>query len=170
MLKGVTMGLIVETGAGLSTANSYATADEGDSYFDGMLETVWDAASSDAKDAALMKATIYIDGAYQDRFQGVRKTETQALEWPRSGVLDHGYLVSDAIVPLRVKWATCQAALRSLSGDLTPDVKEQVVEIQVGPIKKTVKSAGISPKYPVVERLLRPILFPSATGQMVVGR
>lgn len=164
------MGLIVETGEGLPDANSYATATEADAYFDGMMETVWETATSVAKDAALIKATIYIDGTYQNRFNGLKKTNTQALEWPRVGATEHGYAIEDYIIPKRLKWATFQAALRALSGELAPDIKDVVTEIQVGPIRKVVAPGSGSPKYPVVEQLLRPILNESSAGQILVGR
>ena len=45
--------LIVETGAGLSTANSYATAAEATTYFDNLsTATVWTSATTEQKEKA----------------------------------------------------------------------------------------------------------------------
>ena len=45
--------------------------------------TAWAAATTDAKNRALYTATQRLD---RERFIGARSTDTQALQWPRTGV------------------------------------------------------------------------------------
>jgi len=50
--------LVKETGTGLSNANSYADAAEGDAYHEGHLyASSWTGASTGTKEAALVMAT-----------------------------------------------------------------------------------------------------------------
>ena len=79
--------LVKETGAGLSTANSYATVAEATSYHEGHLYgTVWTAATAGQQASALVMATRLIDSLF--RFSGYRANEAQALQWPRAWVPD----------------------------------------------------------------------------------
>jgi len=54
---------------------------------DGMVEnddvTAWASATTDQKNRALYSATQRLD---RERFLGARATDTQALQWPRTGV------------------------------------------------------------------------------------
>jgi len=60
--------LILETGAGLANANSYATVAESDAYHDGHLyATAWTGATSGNKAAALVMATRLIDADNKKR-------------------------------------------------------------------------------------------------------
>jgi hypothetical protein len=74
--------LVKEDGTGLANANSYASVADGDSYFEAHLyASVWTAATSGTKAAALVMATRLVDSQFQ--FHGFRANETQALQWPR---------------------------------------------------------------------------------------
>lgn len=93
----------------------------------------------------------------------------QNTQWPRQGCVDYnGDTVYD--VPLAVKWATCEGALRVLAGtSLQPDYDPAVVtagavvaeqSVEVGPIRKTTSydtKLGLSffPSIPHIDRLLR---------------
>src|SRR5512137_2573590 len=118
--------LIKETGAGLVNANSYASAADGDAYHDGHLyATAWTAATTANKEKALVFATRLIDAERQ--FNGVKVTETQALQWPRVDCPDPdgaaessevAVLPSDAVPPAFVR-ATCELARELLIQDRT---------------------------------------------------
>ena len=117
--------LIKEDGTGLSDANAYANAADGDAYFDGHLyASAWTAATTANKEAALVFATRLIDAEYQ--FHGYSANAEQALSWPRqrcpdpdeSRDDDDGYLPSDA-VPKKVVQATCEMARELLILDRT---------------------------------------------------
>ncbi len=112
--------LIKETGAGLTDANAYANAADGDAYHDGHLyATPWTAATLANREAALVMATRLIDGQFQ--FDGVKASEAQALQWPREDCHDpdgDDELPSDA-VPKAVIEATCEMARELLIVDRT---------------------------------------------------
>jgi hypothetical protein len=112
--------LIKETGAGLTNANAYADAADGEAYHEGHLyASAWTAATLANKDAALVMATRLIDGQYQ--FGGVKANETQALQWPRRQCRIPDYedeLPADS-VPKAVVEATCELARELLVVDRT---------------------------------------------------
>lgn len=111
------MDLIKETGAGLTTANSYADVDDGDLYHEGRLFVIdWTSASDDDKEAALIWATKLIDKLVA--WNGIVVTKTQALAWPRQSVLNaEGYYLSQTIVPQDLIDATCEFARYLITSD-----------------------------------------------------
>ena len=126
--------LIKETGAGLSDANSYATAADGDAYHDGHLyAATWTAATTGSKEKALVMATRLIDGLFQ--FNGFKRMSTQALQWPRrecrdpdieNGVvpgllLVRGPFLDETKVPALVVNATCELARALMTEDRADD-------------------------------------------------
>ena len=68
-------------------ANSYLTLADAQSLIDGLVEdadvVVWASATTDQKNRALYTAAQRID---RERFLGARVNDTQAMQWPRSGV------------------------------------------------------------------------------------
>ena len=124
--------LIKETGAGLSDANSYASAADGDAYHDGHLyASSWTAAVTGSKEKALVMATRLIDGLFQ--FDGFKRLSAQALQWPRrecrdpdieTGVIPglllvRGPYLDETKVPVVVMNATCELARALLVEDRT---------------------------------------------------
>jgi hypothetical protein len=104
----------------LPTANSYASAADGDAYHAGHLyASAWTAATTETKEKALLMATRLIDAEFA--FMGVRAVEGQALQWPRSGCPDRdtGEDVPDNVVPAAVEVATCELARELLIADRT---------------------------------------------------
>lgn len=81
------MAITITATAGSASANSYQTLADANAIIEGLVEdddvTAWSSASDDAKNRALFTATIRID---RERFLGARATDTQALQWPRTGV------------------------------------------------------------------------------------
>ena len=81
------MALVVEDGTGKSNANTYISQSDADSYFSSRDNpTAWTGLSSAKKDAALIYATVTLDGMWD--FVGTVTTSTQSLAWPRDGVWD----------------------------------------------------------------------------------
>lgn len=107
----------------------------------------------------------------------VPSTTDQQTQWPRQGVVDfNGDTVYD--VPLAVKQATAELALRVLSGTvLQPDYDPNIVTQggvvqsftkQVGPLRKQVTydtklGLGFFPDFPIVTRML------AKAGLLVAG-
>jgi hypothetical protein len=113
------MTLTVESGAGDAGADAYVSLTYADAYFDARSNTTWAAATDDAKEAAIRYATAYIDTIA--RYKGVKTLSTQALEFPRTDLVDwSGYTITG--LPTRVQQATCELALRALSEDLYVDL------------------------------------------------
>lgn len=80
------MTLVVETGQGLSTANSYATVAEYTTFLDDRgNETISDADDTE-KEFALIKAVDYLQQRFRLLWKGARANSTQRLDWPRRGV------------------------------------------------------------------------------------
>jgi hypothetical protein len=81
------MAITIDATIGGASANSYQTLADAQSIVDGMVQdadvTAWAAATTDAKNRALYTATQRLD---RERFIGARSTDTQALQWPRTGV------------------------------------------------------------------------------------
>ena len=81
------MAVTIDATAGGASANSYLTLSDAQDIVDGMVEdadvTAWASATTDQKNRALYTATQRLD---RERFIGARATNTQALQWPRTGV------------------------------------------------------------------------------------
>jgi hypothetical protein len=116
------MALVVEDGTALSNSNSYASEDTLDTYCDDRGIVL---ADGDAE-AALVRASQWIDSTYRFQFSGIRvKLRAQAMEWPRVGVIDgSGFYVAFDQIPTEIVKATCEAAIRELAepGSLAPDL------------------------------------------------
>jgi hypothetical protein len=113
------MLLIREDGSGKPDANSYATALEGDAYHEGHLYAAdWSATLAERKEAALIMATRLIDAFF--RFRGERAGSSQALQWPRSKVVDAcGESVAADVVPDAVRDAAIETARELIKADRT---------------------------------------------------
>lgn len=112
------MSFVVEDGSGLSDSNSYGTVEEADAYFTDRLIADWPGEDSEEiKQAALIKATDYIEGRFGSLFIGIKASSSQSLSWPR---IYAGNFDEDEI-PIKLKKANFEYALRALSGDLAPD-------------------------------------------------
>lgn len=150
------MPLTVEDGTGLATADSYASRADADTYHAARGNAAWSAASTDARDAALRKATQYLDTRY--RWVGSRLTVTQALEWPRYFVPRLGYPSGWPQAP--VVHACIELALRALTVDLLADDEgRDVLSEQVGPISVTYGPTGGGVRYPVADLLVSPLVL-----------
>ena len=81
------MAVTIDATAGGADANSYITLSDAQAIVDGMVEdadvTAWASATDDQKNRALYTATQRLD---RERFIGAKATNTQALQWPRTGV------------------------------------------------------------------------------------
>lgn len=81
------MAVAINATVGDANANSYLTLAAAQTIIDGFVldadVTAWASATTDAKNRALFTATQRLD---RERFLGARATDTQALQWPRTGV------------------------------------------------------------------------------------
>jgi hypothetical protein len=134
---------VVETGDGIENANAYITVEWADAYFLDRLGQEW-VASIPIKQAAIIKATDYIETRYSTKFLGIRqdvyqtKTVIQGLSWPRCRAFFNGLLLTG--VPDLLKRATAEYAVRALTADLVPDITK--TDKSKFEVKKTVVTVG----------------------------
>ena len=81
------MAITIDATVGGASANSYITLADANSIIEGLVAdddvVAWGNSTDDQKNRALFSSTQRID---REKFLGARVADTQALEWPRSGV------------------------------------------------------------------------------------
>jgi hypothetical protein len=81
------MAIVIVATPGAANANSYLTLAEAQAIIDGFVQDAdvqhWGSGNTDSRNRALFTATQRLD---RERFLGARATDTQALQWPRTGV------------------------------------------------------------------------------------
>lgn len=113
--------LVIETGTGITGANSYISLADAETYFEGRLNaSVWTAATTANKNIALAQATRTLDA--NSRWLGTMvDPANQALEWPREEIEIDGAEWPATEIPQAVRNATAELALFLLSSDRTTD-------------------------------------------------
>lgn len=150
------MPLTLIATAGSSTANTYADIDTANAHFEGRtFATTWTDATDDTKGAALVQATQILDRL---EWRGYKVNSTQALRWPRSGVLDQdGYEVDWDTIPSWLERATAELAMALMATDRTGDTADDYKRIKVGPIELDVNTAQVGQLIPAhVLSIIRP--------------
>ncbi len=140
--------LVVETGAGLSTANSLYTVAEGDAFAeDHFYSSAWTSLGADDKrKLAIMGSRVVAEEVTWD---GSAATSTQALPWPRYDTRDRqGNMIASNTVPNEVKLAAWLTSLALADEDRTEDPLYGFSELQAGPIKAKVDKHHEAPVLP----------------------
>jgi len=166
------MALIVETGAGVVTANSYITRAEFDTYAELMN---WDIStySDEQVEAAIVRATRAID--QWQVWQGVRTYESeQGLYWPRkAGSMQNGVFVSDSYmteivdgeglpiaideIPTQIEQAVAEATYREIvaPASMQPDNSQRIKMLKAGSVAiEYDMSSSVNTSYSVIDDLL----------------
>lgn len=167
------MAFLAEDGTGLAEANSLCDVAFADAYFDDRNVVTW-AGTDPAKQAALVRATDYVESRFSGLFKGVRNSDLQGLSFPRDATTE---------VPVGIKKAIAEYALRALTGTtLLPDpvidpsgVGVERTRKKVGPIEKETRYQIQGPgaarmlfrPYPAADSLIRPFL--KITGGVIRG-
>ena len=165
------MTIEVEDGSAKSNAECFISVADADIYFAARNLTLWadvDVSESE-KEGALRRATGYMQQVYRMKWAGYRKTDAQALDWPRElvprpdgpGQYQGGLLVSyypNDAVPREVQHACAELAFRALFGELAPDVdrvtkreKVDVIEVEYA------DGFSVTKRYRAVDNLLAPL-------------
>ena len=152
-------------------ADSYVALVEADAWHTDRGHAAWTGADG-VKETALRRATSWIDATFGFRFSGAKASgRAQSLAWPRIGATDaDGLAISSDEIPVEIKRATFEAALRELvsPGSLNPDIVPVTttggavkrVRKKVGPLEtETEYTEGGSsemsqPIFPVIEGIL----------------
>jgi hypothetical protein len=204
------INLVYESGAGLGSSNAYVSPNSqtyadgsifgADQYFVDRMSTgpgqLWfppaptnddPDPNADIKKACLIKASFFLDYFWRAWFKGQKKTQQQALCWPRVGAtIDEGaydtavvfwpgygkslstFIIGTNEIPIQVKMCCAELASRSAAlgnwaypGELAPDITgdDFVIQEKIGPIDVTYKRE--KPTVTILrfcEMLLAPIL------------
>jgi hypothetical protein len=115
------MAFVVETGAVVANANAYMTDVEFTSFHEDRMVSVGDWTATEQQ-AAIIRATDYLDKRFGTKFRGFKKDSNQTLQWPRLDVDDDsGYRVDSDVIPAHLKNACAEYALLALRlGPLLP--------------------------------------------------
>lgn len=182
------MAFVAEDGTGLSNANSYTSVAFADDYFTDRGNTVWSAATTGQKQAALVRATDWVEKRFGRRFRGYKRSKTQSLEWPRLDAFDNDdFLLAGAEdnIPRQLLKAVCEYAVRALSATLGPDnanvgidsIKEKVGPIETSSTRSSFQTAAGSslisaasiPDYPEADLWVEELLKPAGSRRLVRG-
>ena len=170
------MALIIETGTGSATAESYISVADATTYQADRGNAAWAAVASDTvREQLLRKATDFMVEQYRTRWAGGRVLTTQALDWPRYqvprldvygssgfGFAGYGLYYPSDEVPEAVRRACAEFALRAIDGDLGPDLSAPVIREKVGPIEvQYAEGARQEVRYSAIDKLLEPFLLGS---------
>ena len=179
------MAITIDATVGGANANSYLTLAAAELIIEGFVQdddvTAWASATNDQKNRALYTATQRLD---RERFLGARATDTQALQWPRTGVRKpdtyiNTYAVgfpfrittdyyTDTEIPSQIKQAQCVLAvyLNNNKDGLGLSGIEDYKSVQIGTLR--VESAGASASATGADRL-PPIFERYLTGLRISG-
>lgn len=185
------MAIAIDATVGGANANSYLTLADASSIIDGFVESdavaAWATATTDQKNRALYTATQRLD---RERFLGARSTDTQALQWPRSGVRKpdtyiNTYAVgfpfrittdyyTDSEIPSQVKQAQAYLAvyLNSAPDALELSGLEDYKSVSIGSLSVTPNNegaVGADRIPPMVERYLIGLRM-SGPGNIAIRR
>lgn len=151
------MSLTVETGAGLSDADSLASVADCDAYNTNYVNSsLWAGKTTPEKEFALRVGTRYLMLKYAGQWKGQQKTSAQSTPFPRENLYVNGFLFSNAAVPVGIVRAVCELAIISLSENILPTDDSQSVileeSVKVGPIEESIRYAAgktVTKTYPV---------------------
>jgi len=106
---------------GDAAQNAYVPEATVDTHHIDRNNTAWFDFTSPEKQAAIIRASDYVDKRFGRRFRGVRRSFDQGLEWPRIDAVDEdGYSFPES--PKQLEKAIAEYALRAaLCGTLAPD-------------------------------------------------
>lgn len=186
------MAIVLVATVGGSTSNTYQTLAEAQDIIDGLVldadVTAWATATTDAKNRALYTAAQRLD---RERYLGARSTDTQSMQWPRTGVRKpdtyiNTYAVgfpfristdyyTDTEIPSQIKQAQAVLAvfLNNNTDSLGLSGLEDYNSVSIGPISVTLNTsspqAGADKVPPMMERYLTGLRI-SGPGNISIRR
>lgn len=124
------MALITTPGA--SDANSYVSVSDASEYFRlSYNRTAWANAGTSDKERALAEATRVLDTYVQ--WFGDIASETQALRWPRSNVIDQdGRAIASDTIPKPIQNLTCEMAYQILNNSGFDVTENDIDRVKIG--------------------------------------
>lgn len=125
------MALIIETGAGLADAESFATAAELAAF---AVDFGWTIPSGTAEQEALLRRAGV--AMWEIVWKGTQLRNDQGLPWPRLYTARRGFATSGSALPRKIKIGQMALACEIYKDDTDPPEQRQgaVVREKVGPI------------------------------------
>ena len=183
------MAIALVATVGGNTSNTYLTLADAQLIVDGMVQdadvTAWGSATTDAKNRALYTAAQRLD---RERYLGARATDTQSMQWPRTGVRKpdtyiNTYAVgfpfrittdyyTDTEIPDQIKRAQVVLAiyLNNNTDGLGLTGLEDYKNVQIGSLNVTpAQSMGVDKVPPLMERYLTGLRI-SGPGNISIRR
>jgi hypothetical protein len=158
------MALIVETGTGSATGESFCSVSDALAYHAARGNATWATITTTQQEQALRRATDYMEAVYSQRWAGTRTTSVQALSWPRYNVFVNGFVTLSSSVPRAVINACSELALRAAAGELLSDSTQQKTRTKVDVLEVEFdKYSPQSKQYLAITALLAPY-FESGSG------
>ena len=160
------MALIIEDGTRPTGSNCYVSVAAADAYHLARGGTAWAEAITGVKEAAILEATIWLNG---QSWKG-RKVASRTMAWPRADVVDgDGWPVATDTVPEVVGMACAELAGEIVAGSDPLAVQDRAMsEMSVGPISISYEQgAAKAPTFPAVTALLRGLVYSAGTIRMV---
>jgi hypothetical protein len=130
--------MIVEDGSIVADANSYITVAFADDYHEKRGNTTWATMTVGEKEASIIRATDYIEQAYNQRWKGRVVDPLQSLDFPRAFVnlsdvsgfsnaqydfIGGVYFLPNNVIPKELKNASAEMAFKAARGELSPDLE-----------------------------------------------
>jgi hypothetical protein len=172
--------MALDTTVGGAAANSYASVVEADAYHQGHLyASLWTGASTSQKEGALMMAARLLD-ANPQAWTGSAAAETQALGWPRIGMLNrNGFAIPSAgatAVPQALKDAQSEFARQLIVIDRTADnavIDQGIASLGVGSFNVAFRGPSTAGTKLFSERTMKMLdafaaMFPDAVKILLV--
>lgn len=163
----------------------YGTVAGADAYALSIGNTAWGLLSTDAKNAALVRGSLYVDSYNRRYLDGDFKCWWQFIggktggwaqerEWPRSGIEG----LPDSVIPVQMEYATYEAAIRegTSPGSLNPDIdrtslvkreKVDVLEVTYA-ISDDANGGSLLPVIPAIDSLLASFLIRRCNSQLAI--
>ena len=168
------MAIVIENGTGLANAEGYISVADSDTYHTNFGNDDWTGTDGE-KEIGIRQATQYLDQKYVLRWKGISLTSTQALDWPRGGVITaDGYTLSSSALPLDLVHACAELAVFALTEDLVPAITSpgtvKRTRIKVGPIEDETEYFGQSQikLYRIVDTLLLDLI--QSGSRLTIGQ
>jgi len=149
------MSLVIESGVGLSNAQSYVDTTFVNAYF--LLRGI----TFTSTDANIINAMDYFEATFSQSWKGEKLLSTQALSFPRliDGVNTY---------PVQVKNAICELAYKASTATLLPDGNQAVKREKVDVIEVEYQDfTSATTNYSLVNAMILPWLNGSGSYHLV---
>ncbi|MCR9177981.1 MAG: hypothetical protein NXI19_18525 [Alphaproteobacteria bacterium] len=142
----------------------YIGVADADAHHAALGQSDWSAAELSGREAALLKATTYLDGRY--RWVGVLADLDQPLGWPRIGAYDsEGRHITG--IPDKLRKACAELARLALTEELAPPLDRggRVISETVGSVSMHyARDAPPGRVYPAIDLMLKGLVRGAAAA------